>query len=354
MKIKLLLLLPFAGFCVSAMSQSLPEIIKNGNAKLAASDFAGAEQDFANAIKLNAAAVDAYLDKMKKYSTLNEYQRSTSDMPDGFIYNHDMAVPYYGHGQALEGSNKKDEALADYEKAISIDPKFGDALCQKGIILLAKGNKEKGCMDLRKAKGLGSEKAKELYNNNACSSVSTSFIQSGKTKFEAKDYPGALADYTSAIQLNSDSTEAYIRRAEVHVMMKKYDKAITDYNKAMKINPDTVKFLYLRGQAYLASANYKMAFSDLSAVVRKDPNNYDAYMQRGAACEGLENFRSAAYDYSEAIRIKPKDGMAYYKRGIANQDAKDNSACKDFKMAAALGIEDAKALAGGCNPPPAK
>jgi tetratricopeptide (TPR) repeat protein len=83
-------------------------------------------------------------------------------------------------------------------------------------------------------------------------------------------------------------------------------------------------------------------------VIRLDPNNYDAYMQRGAACEGIENFKSAIYDYSEAIRIKPKDGLAYYKRGVANQDAKDNSACKDFKIAYSLGVDDAKLLAEGC------
>src|ERR1041385_4793828 len=127
-----------------AMGQSLPEIIKNGNAKLAASDFAGAETDFANAIKLNVSVVDAYLGKMKNYGSLNEYQRSVSDMPDGFIYNHDLAVPYYGHGAALEGLSRADEALADYEKAVSIDPKYADAICQRGILYIAKGTNDKG------------------------------------------------------------------------------------------------------------------------------------------------------------------------------------------------------------------
>jgi tetratricopeptide (TPR) repeat protein len=341
-------------FISSSRPQSLPEIIKNGQSKIAASDFQGAEQDFANAIKLNVEVVNVYLDKMKSYSTMNEYQRSTSDMPDGFIYNHDLAVPYYGHGLAMEGLQKQEEALADYEKAVSIDPKYADALCQRGVLLIAKGTNDKGCMDLRKAKVLGSAKAKELYEKNTCSAVSATFLNSGNTKFEAKDYKGALEDYTAAIQLNSDSTQPYVKRGECNVMLKKFDKAIADYNKALKINPDTVKFIYLRGLAYMASENYKMAFNDFSMVIKKDPNNYDAFMQRGASCEGLQNFKSAAYDYSEAIRIRPKDGNAYYKRGIANQDAKDNSACKDFKMAAALGIEDAKPMAEGCAPAVAK
>lgn len=334
-----------------AFSQSLPDIIKNGNAKLAVADFAGAELDFANAIKLNVSVVDVYLDKMKKYSIMNEYQRSTSDMPDGFVFNHELAVPYFGHGSALEGLGKTEEALADYEKAISIDPKFAEAICQRGVLYIAKGVKDKGCMDLRKAKSLGNAKAKELYNSNACWEVSTTFLNAGNTKFEAKDYKGALEDYTAAIQLNSDSTEAYVRRAQCHIAMKKYDKAIADYNKALKIKADTVQFIYLRGLAYIAAENFKSAFEDMTTVIRLSPNNYDAYMVRAAACEGIQNYKSAMYDYSEAIRIRPKDGNAYYKRGVANADAKDDSACKDFKIAASLGIEDAKPLAEACTLP---
>ncbi len=352
MKLKNLLSASLFFAACTAFAQDLPTIIKNGQTKLAASDFQGAEQDFATAIRLNDAVTTSYLDKMKKYGTLNEFQRTTSDMPDGFIYNHDLAVPYYGHGAALEGLGKQEDALAEFEKAITIDPKYADAICERGVVLIAKGVKDKGCMDLRKAKVLGNEKAKTLYDNNACSGMSTSFINSGDSKFESKDYAGAAADYTAAIQLNSDSIDGYLKRAQCNVYLKKYDKAITDYNKAFKIKPDTVHILYLRGLAYNAAANYKLAFDDFSKVVRVDPNNYDAFMQRGAACEGMENFKSATYDYSQAIRIKPKDGVAYYKRGLANQDAKDNSACKDFKMAAALGIDDAKALADGCGVPP--
>lgn len=59
--------------------QSLPDLIKNGYAKLAESNFQGAEQDFVAAIRVNAPVITTYLDKLKKYSTMNEYQRSISD-----------------------------------------------------------------------------------------------------------------------------------------------------------------------------------------------------------------------------------------------------------------------------------
>ena len=46
MKIKLFISLASILISISLYSQSLPELIKNGNAKLAASDFSGAEKDF--------------------------------------------------------------------------------------------------------------------------------------------------------------------------------------------------------------------------------------------------------------------------------------------------------------------
>ncbi|MGZ4056014.1 MAG: tetratricopeptide repeat protein [Bacteroidia bacterium] len=348
------IIIALTALSVQSYSQSLPAIIQNGNNKLAAGDNQGAEVDFANAIRLNESVTTAYLDKLKKYSTMNEYQRSTSDMPDGFVYNHDYAVPYYGHGMALEALGKQDDALTDFEKAIAIDPKYPEALCEHGIILISKGSKDKGCMDLRKAKTLKNDKAKDLYEKDACSGMSTTFVTSGDTKFAAKDYDGALTDYTSAIQLNSDSIDPYLKRAQCNLQLKKYDKAVNDYNKALKIKADTVQIVFLRGLTYMAASNYKSAFADFSSVIRLNANNYEAYMQRAAACEGMENYKSAIYDYGQAIRIKPKDGLAYYKRGMANQDAKDNSACKDFKIAASLGNEDAKSMADGCGTPAKK
>lgn len=354
MQLKSVLSFSFLAFGIACYSQSLPVILQNGNTKLTAANYEAAEIDFANAIRLNNAATTEYLNKLQKYGTLNEYQKSVSDMPDGFVFNHDFALPYYGHGMSLIGLGKQDEALADFEKAIAIDPKYADALCERGIILISKGSKDKGCMDLRKAKVLKNEKAKTLYLSNACSEMSTAFISSGNTKMDSKDYVGAVSDFTSAILLNADSIQPYLKRGECNVFLKKYDKAIIDYNKALKIKADTVQIVYLRGLAFNAASNYKMAFADFSSVIRLSPNYYEAYMQRAIACEGMENFRSATYDYSEAIRIKPKDGQAYYKRGLANQDAKDFSFCKDFKIASTLGIEEAKALAEGCGPPPPK
>lgn len=344
-KISLIVLL----FSLSILSaQDATSLLKTGFDKIKTNDFVGAEQDFTTAIRLNETAVSSYLEKMKKYSTLNAFEKATSDMPDGFVYNNAYAIPYYGRGLAMEGQGKQDAAYADYEKAVLIDPKNADALCQYALALIFKGQKDQACVNLQKAKSLGSEKAMNEYAQNDCKSMGAAFLKSGTLKLENKDYAGAIEDFTNGIKLNSEMDELFIKRAECYRLTKLFDKAVNDYSKALKANPDSSKILLLRGATFNEMHSFQLAFEDLTRVIKLNPNIYEAYMERGIACEGLQNFSSAEYDYSHAIRIKPKECLPYYKRGIATQDNKNNKSCKDFKIAASLGCEDAKNLAEGC------
>ncbi len=119
----------------------------------------------------------------------------------------------YGRGLAFEELGKKELALADYEKAVAIEPKYVDALCQYGILLFLKGMKDQGCVHMQKAKSLGSEKAKEFYILKNCKGMGNSFLVKGNTKLQNNDFTGAIEDFTSGIKLNNELEELYIKRA---------------------------------------------------------------------------------------------------------------------------------------------
>jgi tetratricopeptide (TPR) repeat protein len=71
------------------------------------------------------------------------------------------AEQYFNKG--LEKGKQKDYlgAIADYTKAIEINPKYMEAYYNRGMTNIAIGQKDRGCMDLSKAGELGSEKAYE-------------------------------------------------------------------------------------------------------------------------------------------------------------------------------------------------
>ncbi|WP_239420375.1 tetratricopeptide repeat protein [Synechococcus sp. KORDI-100] len=81
-------------------------------------------------------------------------------------------------------------AIADYTKAIEINPQYADAYLGRGL-----------------------------------------------RRYELGDLSGAISDYTKAIKYKPDSAHAYISRGTIKSKLKDYQGAITDYTKAIEVNP---------------------------------------------------------------------------------------------------------------------
>ncbi|BAY88189.1 MULTISPECIES: UvrD-helicase domain-containing protein [unclassified Tolypothrix] len=83
-----------------------------------------------------------------------------------------------------------------------------------------------------------------------CQKAIESLMASGKQNFEQQNFQEALADYTQVLQLNSQYTEAYVRRGRAKIKLKQYLSAIEDYNQALMINPQSAEIYYERGRVY--------------------------------------------------------------------------------------------------------
>ena len=64
------------------------------------------------------------------------------------------------------------------------------------------------------------------------------YYNKGISKFNIKDYKGAISDFNKTIILNPNYADAYINRGIAKKMTLDYIGAITDYNKAIQLNPD--------------------------------------------------------------------------------------------------------------------
>ena len=64
------------------------------------------------------------------------------------------------------------------------------------------------------------------------------FFNSGNDKADAKDYYGAISDYTESIELNPNESSAYFYRGVSKALLKDYSGAISDYSKAIELTPN--------------------------------------------------------------------------------------------------------------------
>lgn len=127
-------------------------------------------------------------------------------------------------------------ALADYNRAITLNPDYAVAYNNRGVLKQNKLNDPQGALaDHNRAITLNPNFA-IFYNNR------------GLLKHEnLNDFQGALADYNRSIALNPNFAKAYNNRGFLKKKLDDPQGALDDFNKALQINPQYTNVYAARG-----------------------------------------------------------------------------------------------------------
>lgn len=117
-----------------------------------------------------------------------------------------------------------DAAIADFTKAVELQPDYAVAYNNRGGAERAKGDLGAAVADYTKAIQLKPDFA-GAYNNR------------GGAKRAQGDFDGAIADYSKAIELNPGFAGAYNNRGGAKLGKRDLDGAIADYSKAVDLDP---------------------------------------------------------------------------------------------------------------------
>lgn len=108
-----------------------------------------------------------------------------------------------------------------------------------------------------------------LYQSRAYASRGTEYAKLG-----ALDQ--ALADLTTALQIEPNLTDAYYNRGKIYLDMSQFDHAINDFNAAIQLNPNDTWNYHERGVAYARQGRFEDAWRDLETALTLDPTNQTA------------------------------------------------------------------------------
>lgn len=150
----------------------------------------------------------------------------------------------------------------------------------------------------------------------------------------------AIGDYTVAIDLDSKCGEAYYNRGNVYGTLGDFSEAIADYTQAVKLNEKYTWAYTNRGNAYFNLAKYREAIADHSKAVELDPGLAEAYSNRGNAYKSLGQYQAAIADHTRAIAINPSYAGFYINRAIAQcRLERTEEGTKDLRKAVELDPE---------------
>jgi serine/threonine protein kinase len=257
---------------------------------------------------------------------------STSAQPD-----FQSAKEYYDRAEAKYSKlNDNQGALADYNRAIELDPKYVDAYDSRGSLKLDKLKDTQGALaDYNKAIELNDRYTYAYYNR-------------GRLRlYELNDSQGALADYNKAIELNPQYTSAYGGRGGLKADYLNDDAgALADYNKALTIDPKYAYAYNGRGILKERRNDFKGALADYNKAISSDPSYARPYQSRGVLkAEKFNDVPGALADYNKSIQLDPEYADAYHGRGLlrANNLNDIPGALADYDKAIELSPELANA-----------
>lgn len=181
-------------------------------------------------------------------------------------YHTNTSLPFRNRANFRRDQGRIDEALADYNAAITLKPDGA------------------------------------LYNSRA------------KLYFNQQKYQPALDDYNRAIALDSTKGEYYINRGAVWALAGKLDLALNDFNKGLQLDPGHANGYKNRSLVHQAYSNWDLSLQDIQTYLKMHPEDAELWYESGRIKNVKNQFREAIPDFERAIRLNNKQPLFMYEK----------------------------------------
>ena len=176
----------------------------------------------------------------------------------GLVRDPDGSVSY-----TWEASSGAPQAVAIAESSPPASPAADESdgnLVNRGIEKASSGDLDGAIADFDRAIQLNPKDDAPYYNR----------AQARRLK---NDTAGTIADYTKAIELGSTNPAAYNNRGNARAENKERDGAIADYTRAIELKPDYARAYYNRGMLNKEKGDAAGADADFKRAQKLDPNS---------------------------------------------------------------------------------
>jgi len=181
-----------------------------------------------------------------------------------------LASAYVERGQLHFNREAFEAAIRDYDLALSLNPLDGDAQMMRDTA--ARNLEESRLSELEwVTRRLAESPLESGLWNNRCWLRAVS----------GEELDLALADCNEAIRLDPRSAAALDSRGLVHLKRGEHARAVADYTSALAVDPGRGHYLFGRGVARLRMGEETAGRADIAAAERADPAIRGTYQEYG-------------------------------------------------------------------------
>ena len=205
---------------------------------------------------------------------------------------HAKAIAYTGRGFACHAKGDLDQTIADFTKAIDLNPGHAAAYSWRGLVYNEKGDPDRAIDDFNQAIDLDPGHAAAYSGRGSA--------------YYAKGNPDkAITDFTRAIELDPNIAEAYLGRFLAHIIDENFLDAFKDFVKADNCDPVM--------KTFLKTENIEIHVADKIADIYKNHAEEDS-VSAVSAFEFYLKLSEATSDIRKKLFHGPANGkeVAHY------------------------------------------
>ena len=258
-------------------------------------------EDFDKVLVIEPDNVGALVSRGDAFGQLGDLGRAMADLNRAVALAPDKPTVLLARGQIESRRGNLAGAARDYEAALKLDPRYADAMINLAAIRSMEGKPGPAIELLGRAIAIDRSNPLAFYNR-------------GYAEFALKQYDKAIADYSSAIELDPRLGLAYNNRALSRAVAgTDLVAALADSDQALKLLPLNLEVRDTRGFIYLKLGDPALALNEYNAALTTDPNRALSLYGRGLARIRMGDAVGKG-DQEAAITINPEvaDDFAVY------------------------------------------
>jgi tetratricopeptide (TPR) repeat protein len=253
----------------------------------------------------------------------------------------DPAEVLNNQGMMLTGTNRHEEALANFDAALSLNPDFVEAHNNRAVVLVAIKRRDEALLSYGKALALRPGMIRVLNNRGnllqELDRVDEALADYDKALALDPNFVGAINGRGSALQklnrtseaervlrraieLQPDHVEAYCNLGIVFADYGRLQEAEAAIRHAIELKPDHVVSLVNLAKVLTDLGKYDEAEEVARRAVALDPDYAEAHFNLGNALMLLGRHHEAEAVTRRAIALKPTLAGAHHNLGVALMD----------------------------------
>uniref|UniRef100_A0A8C6W6P1 Tetratricopeptide repeat domain 6 n=1 Tax=Nannospalax galili TaxID=1026970 RepID=A0A8C6W6P1_NANGA len=249
-----------------------------------------AQKDFVKALHINPSCRKARISLGYNLQAQGKFQKAWNHFTIAIEADPKNYLAYEGRAVVCLQMSNSFAAIQDINTALKINT-TAEFLTNRGVIHEFMGQQQNAMRDYQAAISLDPKCALAHFN-------------AGNIYFHHRQFSQASDYFSKALQFNPKNDYALMNRAVANTMLEKYEEAKEDFSRAIENCPNWAALYFNRASFYFCLKQYELAEEDLSKALSLKPDEALMYYLRAEVRGKIGRMEEAMADYNQALDLE--------------------------------------------------